>query len=87
MTLRHRVLVVIQESDINLTGAEVAKRAGVSYRQTIFALNALYNMGRIARTGRKFTARWGSIEPRPSRRRQDPPAFVLLEQFFSRRKG
>lgn len=83
VTLRCRVLAVIRESDTTLTGAEIARRAGVSYRQTIFALNALYNAGKIAREGRKFTARWCSVEAKPS----PPPAFVLLEQFFRRRRG
>jgi transposase len=34
----------------------------MSYRQTIDAVNALHNEARIGRHGRKFTARWGSLE-------------------------
>lgn len=81
MTLRCRVLAVIQDSDTTLTGAEIAQLSGVSYRQTIFALNALYNGGKIARKGRKFTARWGAIHP------PDQQAVKLLEQAFAKFTG
>ena len=82
-TLRCRVLAVIAEADTVLTGAEIAQRAGLPYRQVVFAINGLYNAGKIARQGRKFTARWCSVDAKPS----PPPAFVLLEQFFRRRRG
>jgi hypothetical protein len=77
-TLRCRVLAVIEASPTQLTGKEIAKAAGASYRQTIDALNALYNAGKIERTGRKFTARWGRVQP------QEQNPLALLEAVFFR---
>jgi hypothetical protein len=64
-TYRMRVLEVVTGSDVFLTGQMVAQLTGLSYRQTIDALNALNNNGRICRVGRKFTARWGRIPDQP----------------------
>ena len=77
-TLRCRVLAVINASDTHMTGREIAAQAGVSYRQTIDALNALYNAGKIDRQGYKSTARWGKVRA-PE---QSPIAF--LESVFLR---
>lgn len=79
MTIRQRVLAVIQHADKDslLTGAQIALTAGVSYQQTIFALNALLDSGRIERVGRKFTARWRRVQPRHD-------AIALLEAAFFR---
>lgn len=56
-----RVLAVIEASDTFFTGQQVAQLADLNYKQTIDALNALNNMEKVARTGRKFTARWGRV--------------------------
>lgn len=61
VTYRQRVLDVIEYAPGSLTGHDVAELTGLTYRQTIDALNALFNMAKIARTGRKFTARWGKL--------------------------
>lgn len=57
-TYRQRVLDAITAAQACLTGHEIAHRTGLTYRQTIDALDALSKQGRIERTGRKFTARW-----------------------------
>lgn len=80
-TLRCRVLAVIEASASTMTGAEIAERAGLSYRQTIDALNALYNAGKIERTGRKFTARWQIVRP------PEPHPLAMLEDIFLRLTG
>lgn len=80
-TLRCRVLAVIETADTALTGAAIADRAGLSYRQTVDALNALYNAGKIERIGRKFTARWQVVKPR------EPSAVEMLQDIFLRLSG
>jgi hypothetical protein len=77
-TLRCRVLAVIDAAPSPLTGQEIALAAGLSYRQTIDALNALYNAGKIERVGRKSTARWQRVTPP----KQHP--LALLEAVFFR---
>ena len=62
-----------------MTGREIAERAGLSYKQTIDALNALYNHSRVARNGRKFMARWVPLPP--AELPPDSP-FVMLELAF-----
>jgi hypothetical protein len=62
-TYRTRVLAVIASSSHPLTGNEIAVAANLDYKQTIDALNALYNYGRVNRTGRKFMARWRRVPP------------------------
>lgn len=62
-TYRMRVLAVIESTDQFFTGQQVAQLAGLTHKQTIDALNALNNMEKVARTGRKFTARWGRVIP------------------------
>lgn len=58
LTYRATVLAVVLAADAQLTGREVAQLAGMPYRRAIDALVALYNSGRVARAGRKYTARW-----------------------------
>jgi DNA-binding IclR family transcriptional regulator len=82
-TLRRRVLAIIEAADTSLTGAEIAHRSGLSYRQTIDALNALHNAGKIERTGRKFTARWQIARPRT----HDTSAVMMLQDIFLRLGG
>jgi predicted Rossmann fold nucleotide-binding protein DprA/Smf involved in DNA uptake len=80
-TFRMRVLAVIDAADACFTGQQLAQATGLTYRQTIDALNALNNMGKVARTGRKFTARWCKVPPQPS----NTPAMVLemaMRGFF-----
>lgn len=61
LTYRARVLAVLNASHDWMLAADVASQTGLTYHQTIFALNALLNMGAIARQGKKSTARWGSL--------------------------
>lgn len=62
-TYRMRVLAVVESSPHALTGREIALAACMSYKQTIDALNALYNYGKVQRHGRKFMARWSRVLP------------------------
>lgn len=80
-TLRCRVLAAVTEADTALTGHAIAQRAGLSYRQTVDALNALYNAGKIERHGRKFTARWQVTKP------AEPHPLKMLEDIFLRLSG
>jgi predicted Rossmann fold nucleotide-binding protein DprA/Smf involved in DNA uptake len=80
-TYRMRVLAVIDAADACFTGQQLAQATGLTYRQTIDALNALNNMAKVARTGRKFTARWCKV-PQPT---TDNPALLLeiaMRGFF-----
>lgn len=52
------MLNVVNDSSVKLTGREIAKRAQLEYKQTIDALNALYNHGKVQRIGNKFNTRW-----------------------------
>lgn len=60
---RERVLNVLDAADKPLTGAQISVEARLSYKQTIDALNALYNHGKVGRTGRKYWARWEKVKP------------------------
>ena len=62
-TYRLRVLAVVESSAHALTGRQIALAACMSYKQTIDALNALYNYGKVQRTGKKFVARWSRVQP------------------------
>ena len=61
LTYRARVLAALNASHTWMLAIDVANTTGLTYHQTIFALNALLNMGSIARDGKKSTARWGSL--------------------------
>ena len=62
-THRQIVLSVVNGALGCLRGHEISTRAGLTYRQTIDTLNALHNMAKVRRTGRKFTARWSRLNP------------------------
>lgn len=61
------------------TSHQLVEQTHLTYPQVVFALHALHNTGQIARTGRKFTARWGSLSMLM------PPAdnFQLLTCLFN----
>lgn len=63
-TYRQRVLDTIQAAGACLPGFEIAQRSGLTYRQTVDALGALLDQGRIERHGRKFSARWCPLTPK-----------------------
>lgn len=81
MTNRAAVLAAIEAANDWLTGHEVALMTGLQYKQTIDALYALYNDAHIARKGRKFTARWGSIAIQAQ---ESPPSHAILFQALHR---
>lgn len=62
-----------------MSGREIARLCGLSHKQTCDALNALYNQGRIARTGRKTRASWMSLNVRQA---QEVDKFSCLEAAF-----
>ena len=61
VTYRARVLRVLNASHGWMHARDVAQACGLTYHQTIYALNALLNAGHVARLGRKSTSQWGSI--------------------------
>ena len=77
---RVRVLAVVEASPCWMTGKQIADATGLTYKQAIDALNALNNMERIARTGRKFTARWGRLSLITND--QISESFALLNDCF-----
>lgn len=81
-TIREKVLSVL--TDEAVSGVVVAERAGLGYKQTIDALNILFNMERVERVGQKQSARWQKIQSaqRPSRIR-DP----FMDIPFLRRRA
>lgn len=79
-TYRSQSLRVITEATTWMSCAEISNRTGLTYRQTIDAINALYNIALVSRQGRKFTARWGSprlVAPDPA-----VAAARRLEDYF-----
>lgn len=56
---REIVLSVLAMADGWVTARYVAETSGLTYKQIIDALTYLYRAEKAARTGRKFTARWG----------------------------
>lgn len=60
-TYRARVLRVLNASRSWNRASDISQACGLTYHQTIYALNALLNAGLIARHGKKSTAQWGSI--------------------------
>lgn len=77
-TYRMRVLAVIDASEACFTGQQLAQATGLTYRQTIDALNALNNMAKVARTGRKCTARWCRV---PAQTLDESPVTMLERAF------
>lgn len=75
-TYRARVLVVVSTAQACLTGLEIARRTGLTYRQTVDALGALHDQGRIERHGRKFSARWCPLQP------PQPDPMAALEAIW-----
>ena len=61
VTIRARVLRVLNESSQWMKASTIAQLANLTYHQTIYALNALHNAGHVARLGRKSTSQWGSL--------------------------
>lgn len=63
-TYRQHVLLVVQQSQTFMTGHQIASQTGLTYRQTIDALNALNNISKVASTGRKFHGPVGTCSDR-----------------------
>lgn len=61
--LREKVIKVVEATNKLLTGREIAVRARLEYKQTIDALDALYNTGRVQRYGKKMLTKWGKVDP------------------------
>lgn len=78
VVLRQLVLRVVNDSPVKLTGREIAKRAGLQYKQTIDALDALHNHGKVKRVGKKFNTRWMRNEDEKGIN----PADLLNRAFF-----
>lgn len=76
---RAMVLDVVNAATDWRNAHDIAIDAQLTYKQTIYALHALHNHARIARTGRTFTARWGPLSLRP----KTNDNFLLLTQLFN----
>ncbi|WP_398308350.1 hypothetical protein [Zoogloea sp.] len=80
-TIRRKVFDVVQASPVPLRGRDVARLAGLGYKQTIDALGSLLDMERVERIGHKQTARWvRKAEPKPP----DPLKAFLLQVLTKR---
>lgn len=80
MFIRARILAVLNTSPAWMTARDIAREADLDYKQVIDALHMLHLAGRVARSGRKSSARWGSvviIEHDPS-----ADALATLESVF-----
>jgi hypothetical protein len=75
-TIRGKVLLSLEaltaHSTDAVTGAMIAKHAGLEYKQTVDALNIMFNMDRVERVGHKFVARWRAKRPAVTPRYRDP---------------
>ncbi|MFL6672923.1 MAG: hypothetical protein ACJ8LG_06505 [Massilia sp.] len=73
------MLAVVNASTDWTSAHDIAARAHLTYLQTIFALVALHNHDKIARSGRKATAKWGPLSL------LQPPDhnFNLLQSLFN----
>lgn len=61
MHMRARILAILAASPTWMTARDIAREADLDYKQVIDALNMLLLAGRVARSGRKSVARWGSL--------------------------
>ncbi len=80
MTIRAQVLAVVNKSGEWIRASAIASVANLGYKPTIDALNALYNLGLVARNGCKKHARWGRLQL--INRRADIETGALLNQCF-----
>lgn len=67
IVIRAKVLKVVEATKKQLTGREISIRARLEYKQTIDALDALFNTGRVQRYGKKMLTKWGRIDPAEQR--------------------
>ncbi len=54
----HRVLIALDDIDEPIKARDLASRVGLTYMQTVFALNALNNNELVTRIGSKSTSMW-----------------------------
>lgn len=83
-SVRRKVLEVVQASPVPLRGRDVARLAGLGYKQTIDALGSLLDMERVERIGHKATSKWAKkAGPKPP----DPLNAFLLQILTKRQSG
>ena len=77
---RERVRAVVHASRTPMRAKLIAVRAGLTYRQTLEALMALYDVGKVFRRGRKFTAMWHADPMHAARERValDKAMFAMV---------
>lgn len=74
---RTLVLTALAGADGWMSAREISEITGLGYKQTIDALSYLYNDGKVARTGRKFTARWGRLELEVKQNNSEQQAILI----------
>ena len=58
---RTLVLMAVNASDGWLTARKISEISGLGYKPTVDALQYLLHTEKVARSGRKSTARWGRL--------------------------
>lgn len=61
VTIRSVVLETVNGRLEMRMARDIALDARIPYRQAVDALDRLYNMGKVHRDGRKFSAKWGPL--------------------------
>lgn len=57
---RQAIVAYLDDHDSFISARDITTALNLPYKTTVDALNALHNMERVARVGRKFSAKWGS---------------------------
>jgi len=81
-TIRLRVLEVLDCASSPMTGVQISNQSGLTYKQTIDALNALFNHGKIERNGRKYWARWEKAKPKSTE--MDGVQMLILQYMTAK---
>lgn len=76
---RATVMDAVLDANTWCTSHDLVKKTQLTYPQVLFALHALHSAEKIARMGRKFTAKWGAL----TLVRESEHNYDLLEKLFN----
>ena len=62
LSYRAKVIQCLESKEQWFRAVDVADETKLTYEQTIYALNALLNIHKVARQGSKRGARWASVQ-------------------------